>query len=55
MARQGHLGIIGAMERAKEVGGDLELSASAGKGTLIRAVVPFQEEFTRFYSEENKT
>jgi len=45
-ARQGHLGIVGARERANEVGGMLTVASSPGKGTLIQAVVPIKEEFT---------
>ncbi|MCL4560849.1 MAG: histidine kinase [Chloroflexi bacterium] len=54
LARQGHLGIVGAMERAKEVGGNLEVTTRPGKGTIIRAVVPFNEELIRFSSQEDK-
>jgi PAS domain S-box-containing protein len=39
-ARQGHLGLVGAMERASEVGGNLDIETSPGKGTQIRAIVP---------------
>ena len=44
LARQGHLGLVGAMERAKEVGGELEVVSAPSQGTLIRAVVPLKEE-----------
>jgi PAS domain S-box-containing protein len=44
LARQGHLGIVGAMERAKEVGGNLEVTTNPGKGTTLRAVMPLDEE-----------
>lgn len=46
LARQGHLGLVGAMERAGEVGGSLEVTTARGHGTLIRAVVPLKEELT---------
>jgi PAS domain S-box-containing protein len=46
-ARQGHLGLVGAMERAREAGGSLDISSSAGRGTLIRAAVPVLEENTQ--------
>jgi signal transduction histidine kinase len=39
-ARRGHLGMVGAMERAKEAGGSLEITSAAGQGTLIRTTVP---------------
>jgi PAS domain S-box-containing protein len=44
LARQGHLGLVGAMERASEVGGELEVVTAPGQGTLIRAVVPLKVE-----------
>ena len=44
LARQGHLGLVGAMERAREVGGQLEVVSTPGQGTLIRAIVPLKEE-----------
>jgi signal transduction histidine kinase len=44
LARQGHLGLVGAMERAKDAGGSLEVSTALGRGTLIRAVLPVTEE-----------
>lgn len=43
LARQGHLGLVGAMERAKEVGGSLDVTTSPGRGTLIRVSVPVKE------------
>jgi len=44
LARQGHLGLVGAQERAKEVGGSLEIESASGRGTRIRATVPLSEE-----------
>jgi PAS domain S-box-containing protein len=55
LARTGHLGIVGAMERAKEVGGNLEITTSPGRGATIRAVVPRNEERFRLSSQEDKT
>ena len=55
LARKGHLGLVGAMERAKEVGGDLEITTGPGKGTCIRAIVPLNEETVQLSSQENKT
>jgi PAS domain S-box-containing protein len=54
LARQGHLGIAGAMERAKEVGGILEVTARPGKGTIIRAVVPLQSDMNRPAGQEDR-
>jgi signal transduction histidine kinase len=42
LARQGHLGLVGATERAEAVGGKMEVKSKPGKGTLIRVVVPHQ-------------
>lgn len=42
LARQGHLGLVGAAERAEAVGGRLEIETQQGKGTLIRASIPYQ-------------
>ncbi len=53
LARQGHLGIVGARERAKEVGGEVDVITKIGKGTTIHAVVPLNEEL-RNYSEKEE-
>jgi PAS domain S-box-containing protein len=44
LARQGHLGLVGAMERTNEVGGSLAILTGPGRGTLIRVSVPLQEK-----------
>lgn len=44
LARQGHLGLVGAMERAREIGGHLDVITAPGQGTLIRVSVPIKEE-----------
>jgi signal transduction histidine kinase len=54
LARQGHLGLVGAIERAGEVGGSLDVTTAPGQGTLIRATVPLQEELIWFSGEEEK-
>ena len=46
LARQGHLGLVGAMERAREVGGILDVATSPGHGTLLRASIPIREAGT---------
>jgi PAS domain S-box-containing protein len=53
LARQGHLGIVGARERAKEVGGDLDVITHPGKGTMLQAVVPYCEESNGFSGRED--
>jgi two-component system, NarL family, sensor histidine kinase UhpB len=40
LAREGHLGLIGARERTEAIGGRFEVLSSPGEGTLVRAVVP---------------
>jgi PAS domain S-box-containing protein len=39
-ARRGHLGIVGAIERAEAIGGRLEVQSSPGQGTCFRVIVP---------------
>lgn len=39
-AREGHMGLASAQERAESIGGKLEVRSQPGKGTLIRLVVP---------------
>ena len=36
----GHFGLLGMSERAKRLGGQLELVSAPGKGTTVRAVIP---------------
>jgi PAS domain S-box-containing protein len=52
LARQGHLGIIGARERAKEVGGDLDVISKLGQGTIIQAVVPIIDDVSGYPGKE---
>jgi PAS domain S-box-containing protein len=40
LARQGHLGLIGGLERAEAVGGKLTVDSAPGKGTSIQVKVP---------------
>ena len=40
LARKGHLGLVGAMERARDIGGRMRIKTAPGQGTLIQAVVP---------------
>ena len=40
LARQGHLGLIGMVERAESIGGQLNVVSAPGQGTLIQAIVP---------------
>jgi PAS domain S-box-containing protein len=40
LARQGHLGLVGMIERVEAVGGALHIESTPDGGTCIRAVVP---------------
>jgi PAS domain S-box-containing protein len=40
LARQGHLGLIGALERAEAIGGNLKVDSKPGEGTRVRVIVP---------------
>ncbi len=46
LARKGHLGLVGSIERAREAGGHLEVTSASGKGTRIRAVLPLRSEIS---------
>ncbi len=37
----GHFGLVGLRERASEIGGHIEFSSQAGKGTLVSITIPF--------------
>lgn len=38
--RAGHFGMLGMKERAEELSGQLHVASEAGKGTVVRAVIP---------------
>lgn len=40
LARQGHLGLVGAKERVEALGGTMEIISAPGSGTALRVVVP---------------
>ena len=44
LARQGHMGLVGAAERAEAAGGKLQVESQPGKGSLIRVIVPRTED-----------
>ncbi len=44
LARQGHLGLVGAQERVEAVGGSLIIASQPGKGTRARAIIPLGED-----------
>jgi signal transduction histidine kinase len=39
-ARDGHLGVVGMAERAEAIRGNLEISSSPDRGTLIQVTIP---------------
>jgi signal transduction histidine kinase len=41
LVREGHLGLAGSAERAEAVGGKIQVESAPGRGTLLRAAVPF--------------
>jgi PAS domain S-box-containing protein len=40
LARKGHFGLVGTIERAEAIGGQLKITSSPGKGTSIMVLVP---------------
>jgi len=40
LARQGHMGLVGAAERAEAIGGKMHVESNIGKGTMISVLVP---------------
>lgn len=44
LARAGHLGLVGAQERAEAVGGAVRITSSPGEGTTVQIVVPRHTE-----------
>lgn len=40
LARQGHLGLVGAIERTETIGGRFKIKSTPGKGTLVKVSVP---------------
>jgi PAS domain S-box-containing protein len=44
LARQGHFGLVGSIERAESVGGHIEIESQPGAGTTLRVIIPRREE-----------
>lgn len=44
-ARSSRLGLIGAIERAEALGGQLLIESALGKGTILRTIIPRQKEY----------
>ena len=47
LMHQGHLGLLGATERAATIGAHLEIISAPGRGTTIRVTVCLPEETER--------
>ncbi len=45
-AREGHLGLVGATERAEAIGGQLLVESEPGKGTRMKVLVPRNQKST---------
>jgi PAS domain S-box-containing protein len=43
LSRRRHLGIVGMSERAKAIGGELEVHSAPGQGTRVQVVIPVLE------------
>lgn len=54
LAREGHLGIVGAIERVEAIGGTLNVKSAPGKGTKIVARIPLEEK-SPAHKSVNKT
>lgn len=52
LARQGHLGLIGAAERAEAAGGQLKIISAPGEGTRIQVSVPHLNTSTTIQTKE---
>ena len=46
-ARQGHMGLLGAAERAEAIAARLEVVSAVGSGTVVRAILPVSERQAR--------
>ncbi|MHB8189985.1 MAG: sensor histidine kinase [Ferrimicrobium sp.] len=45
--QSGHLGLLGMRERARLLGGDIDLHSAIGKGTVVNAVLPIGRDLAR--------
>ena len=53
LARQGHLGLAGALERAESIGGELIIESSPGEGTRLRVILPASQFLQGNYLDGN--
>jgi PAS domain S-box-containing protein len=47
LVRKGHLGLVGAAERAELIGGSFQVVSKPGEGTLIKVTVPRNQKQTK--------
>jgi PAS domain S-box-containing protein len=50
LVREGHLGLVGAAERAEMIGGKMKIESTPGQGTLIKVIVPRDQEQLQTWS-----
>ena len=43
LARKGHLGLVGAQERASAIGGQFEVKSAPGEGAKITVLMPLND------------
>jgi len=55
LARQGHLGLVGAVERAESVGGIFEIISTESQGTRARVLVPWKSTQPESQAELQET
>jgi PAS domain S-box-containing protein len=53
LARQGHLGLVGAQERAESIGGKLNIESKPGEGTIMRVTLPRSQFYQENYLDES--
>jgi two-component system sensor histidine kinase UhpB len=50
LVREGHLGLVGAAERAEMIGGQMKIVSNPGKGTTIKVIVSRDQEALQAWS-----
>lgn len=50
--RRGHLGLLGARERAENLGGNVELITEPGKGTVVKVAVPIHRATAKEHEKD---
>jgi PAS domain S-box-containing protein len=52
LVRSGHLGLVGILERAEAVSGEVTIESAPGTGTQVRVLVPLQQDEAEVEGEE---